>query len=253
MDEAYLKRRLVETIRKEMPGAVVYRHEDTFTAGIPDISVTWRGSTTWIEVKFQRRGRKADLTALQSQAIDRFRAAGAAAWVVRYIETKDGKQTEVRRGADPTALIPGFDHLQVTCWLRIEHLKRMPDVARVAEFNAKFGMPAPDAPVYDADVLGRRIDHIGEELAELEDGENHRDLAKVADALVDIVYVALGAAINLGLPWRELFHEVQVANMAKERVEDGTHKFGIRKPVGWEPPNIRGILGRYGYKEGGQK
>lgn len=248
MDEAYLKRKLVEAIRKEMPGAVVYRHEDTFTAGIPDISVTWRGSTSWIEVKFQRRGRKSELTALQRQAINRFRAAGAAAWAVRYVELKDGKQTEIDRG--PVEIVRGFDHLQVACYLRVEHEKRMADVDRVAEFNARFGMPLPGVATYDPDVIGRRIDHIAEELAELEDGENRKDLAKVADALVDLVYVALGAAVNLGLPWRELFHAVQVANMAKERIEDGTHKFGIRKPEGWEPPDICGILSRYGYKGG---
>ncbi len=52
MNEGDLKDTLVRTLRQTMVGAAIFRHEDKFTAGIPDISVNWRGFTTWIEVKY---------------------------------------------------------------------------------------------------------------------------------------------------------------------------------------------------------
>lgn len=56
MNEAYLKKRLKESLRVVMPGCVVYRHEDKFSGGVPDLSVTWGGVTSWIEVKYEKNG-----------------------------------------------------------------------------------------------------------------------------------------------------------------------------------------------------
>lgn len=52
MTESTLKAALVPVLKVVMPGAVVFRHEDKHTAGVPDISVTWRKRTTWLEVKY---------------------------------------------------------------------------------------------------------------------------------------------------------------------------------------------------------
>ena len=62
-----------------------------------------------------------------------------------------------------------------------------------------------------------RLKFLHEELNELKDGYVEQDLAKIADALVDLVYVALGTAHLHGLPWPALWREVQRANMTKER------------------------------------
>lgn len=71
------------------------------------------------------------------------------------------------------------------------------------------------------------------------------NLVDVADGLVDSVYVLLGAAIALELPWEDLWKEVQRANMSKvwadgtiHRREDGK----ILKPPGWTAPDIHGVL-----------
>jgi len=69
MNEATCKAALCKLLRATLPGAVVYRHEDQFTAGIPDISVTWRGRTVWVEVKLDRPGRRAVVTAAQALAL----------------------------------------------------------------------------------------------------------------------------------------------------------------------------------------
>ncbi len=77
-----------------------------------------------------------------------------------------------------------------------------------------------------------------------------QDLAGQADALVDLVYVALGTAVMLGLPWNELWDDVQRANMAKVRKETHRgHKVDVGKPEGWVPPMTLAILERHGYRQ----
>lgn len=59
LTEKSLQSSLAQALRQAMPGSVVFRHEDVMTAGIPDISVTWRGRTLWLELKLssgQTRG-----------------------------------------------------------------------------------------------------------------------------------------------------------------------------------------------------
>lgn len=48
--EATLSRDFVAALRA-IPGAVVFKHNDATTAGIPDITFSLAGYTTWIEVK----------------------------------------------------------------------------------------------------------------------------------------------------------------------------------------------------------
>lgn len=43
--------KLVKTLQQAMPVAVILRHEDIITAGIPDISVSLGYRTVWLETK----------------------------------------------------------------------------------------------------------------------------------------------------------------------------------------------------------
>lgn len=61
------------------------------------------------------------------------------------------------------------------------------------------------------------------------------------DALVDLVYVALGTAYLHGFDFEEAWKRVHAANMAKvraERTEDSKRgtTFDVVKPAGWQPP-----------------
>lgn len=51
MTEATLTSALTKTIRGYLVGSVVFKHADRFTAGVPDLSVTWMHRTAWVEVK----------------------------------------------------------------------------------------------------------------------------------------------------------------------------------------------------------
>lgn len=66
-------------------------------------------------------------------------------------------------------------------------------------------------------------------------------LAEVADGLADLIYVACGAALELGIPLGAVWAEVHRSNMAKGgggRRADGK----VLKPEGWQPPDVMGAV-----------
>jgi predicted HAD superfamily Cof-like phosphohydrolase len=110
----------------------------------------------------------------------------------------------------------------------------------VCAFHARFGIPAPERPeMLLKDVHDFRVDFMLEELEEYRTAETLED--KI-DALVDLVYVALGTARLHGFRWELHWREVQRANMTKERVPSAAaskrgHAFDVRKPPGWCGPD----------------
>lgn len=130
----------------------------------------------------------------------------------------------------------------------------------VGQFHRKFGLPVAGERAVgnlDASTFDFRMKFMEEELREFEEGWEETDLAKMADSLVDLVYVVLGTAHYMGLPWQELWDEVQRANMTKERAaKDGSNSkrgtgLDVVKPEGWTPPDIAGILLKH--MDGGQQ
>ncbi|KKN88180.1 hypothetical protein LCGC14_0252520 [marine sediment metagenome] len=85
-----------------------------------------------------------------------------------------------------------------------------------------------------------------EELLEFDAACQRDDLPEAADALIDLVVVAMGTAVMMGLPWHALWADVQRANMSKERVvsERAYGGFDLGKPEGWEPPRSARIIDR---------
>jgi hypothetical protein len=51
MTESEQTRQLIKEIRNLLPKAVVTKHTDSMTGGLPDFSVTYSGSTVWVEAK----------------------------------------------------------------------------------------------------------------------------------------------------------------------------------------------------------
>lgn len=65
--------------------------------------------------------------------------------------------------------------------------------------------------------------------------------AEVIDGLCDVIYVAAGCAVEMGIDLEPFYAEVQRSNMAK--VGGPIREDGKRlKPEGWTPPDIAGIL-----------
>lgn len=125
----------------------------------------------------------------------------------------------------------------------------------VGDFHHKFGQPFTrlDKPceLPTPEIVEYRLKFIDEEVTELKEALDVRDLPKALDALVDLVYVALGTAHYFGAPFREAWEEVHAANMRKVRASDidPDHKRGpcepMRKPPGWVPPDLDQIIGSH--------
>ncbi len=64
-------------------------------------------------------------------------------------------------------------------------------------------------------IINLRLDLIREELSELKEAIEKKDIKEVADALTDILYVTYGAGHAFGINLDKCFEEVQNSNMSK--------------------------------------
>lgn len=85
---------------------------------------------------------------------------------------------------------------------------------------------------------------ITEEYNETWEAFHKRDLVEVADGLADMVWVIMGMASVLDIPFNAIWNEVRESNMSKfvdgKVVKDKNGK--IMKPDGYFRPNLRKIL-----------
>ena len=92
----------------------------------------------------------------------------------------------------------------------------MSNFNKVGTFMKTFGQEVKNKPSFSNDKINKlRIDLIKEELEELIEAMNNKDLLEVADALTDILYVAYGAGHAFGIDLDKCFDEVQNSNMSK--------------------------------------
>ena len=96
----------------------------------------------------------------------------------------------------------------------------MSNFNKVGTFMKTFGQEVKNKPSFSSDKINKlRIDLIVEELEELKEAMNNRDLLEVADALTDILYVTYGAGHAFGIELDKCFDEVQNSNMSKLGVD----------------------------------
>ena len=92
----------------------------------------------------------------------------------------------------------------------------MTNFDKVGTFMKTFGQEVKSKPSFSTDKINKlRLDLIKEELAELTEAMNNKDLLEVADALTDILYVTYGAGHAFGIDLDKCFDEVQNSNMSK--------------------------------------
>ena len=92
----------------------------------------------------------------------------------------------------------------------------MSNFSKVGIFIKTFGQEVKKKPSFSTDKINKlRLDLIKEELSELTDAMNNKDLLEVADALTDILYVTYGAGHAFGIDLDKCFDEVQNSNMSK--------------------------------------
>ena len=115
-------------------------------------------------------------------------------------------------------------------------------------FHKKFGFEKNSTVSIpeDNELVNFRTSFLLEELTEYTQAITKKDTAAALDALVDIVYIALGTAWLFNLPFEKAWQEVQRANMSKIRTKSKSKKrgtsFDVVKPKGWIPPDIEQII-----------
>lgn len=86
-----------------------------------------------------------------------------------------------------------------------------------------------------------------EEIKEFNNAVNVGDVLDAADALIDLIYFALGRLVEMGVPAVAVMDEVHRANMGKQRGElskrPGSLGYDAVKPAGWRAPDHTLLLG----------
>lgn len=124
------------------------------------------------------------------------------------------------------------------------------EVEDVRAFQKKFDILNNDKPtMLTKRKLQERIECMQEELDEFKKAVAEQNFEEQADALIDLVYFAKGTAVMMGLPWADLWDDVQRANMSKERgVGKRGHAVDMIKPQGWKKPDGLTILKAAGFR-----
>ena len=86
----------------------------------------------------------------------------------------------------------------------------------VRKFMKTFGQEVKEKASFPDDkITSLRYELIQEELDELKEAIDRKDIKEVADALTDILYVTYGAGHAFGINLDKCFEEVQNSNMSK--------------------------------------
>ena len=92
----------------------------------------------------------------------------------------------------------------------------MTNFEKVGLFMKTFGQDVKTSASFSSKkITDLRLSLIEEELIELKEAIENKNLTEVADALTDILYVTYGAGHAFGINLDECFDEVQNSNMSK--------------------------------------
>ena len=122
----------------------------------------------------------------------------------------------------------------------------MTNFDKVGIFMKTFGQEVKTKPSFSTDKINKlRLDLIKEELIELTEAMNNKDLLEVADALTDILYVTYGAGHAFGINLDKCFEEIQNSNMSKldENGKPIYNEHGkVMKGPNYFKPNLKKIF-----------
>ena len=121
----------------------------------------------------------------------------------------------------------------------------MTNFESVKKFMQTFGQEIKEKASFPNDkITSLRYDLIKEELDELKEAMDKKDLKEVADALTDILYVTYGAGHAFGINLDKCFEEVQNSNMSKLG-SDGKPIYNDKGKVMKGPDYFKPDLGKF--------
>ena len=121
----------------------------------------------------------------------------------------------------------------------------MTNFEKVKQFMQTFGQEVKTKASFSDEKTNQlRLDLITEELEELKNAMESKDLLEVADALTDILYVTYGAGHAFGINLDKCFEEVQNSNMSKLGL-DGKPIYDEKGKVMKGPKYFKPDLGKF--------
>ena len=121
----------------------------------------------------------------------------------------------------------------------------MTNFKSVKKFMETFGQEIKEKASFpDEKITSLRYDLIKEELEELKEAMDKKDIKEVADALTDILYVTYGAGHAFGIDLDKCFEEVQNSNMSKLG-SDGKPIYNDKGKVMKGPNYFKPDLGKF--------
>jgi predicted HAD superfamily Cof-like phosphohydrolase len=111
---------------------------------------------------------------------------------------------------------------------------------QVGDFHTEIlGLEHPEIPTFNRpEWIIERTRFMMEEVQEFTSAAITGDMVEAADGLADVVYVALGTAWMMGIPFEKIFSHVHNCNMKKQRgVTVRGNAIDAIKPPGWVRPN----------------
>lgn len=122
----------------------------------------------------------------------------------------------------------------------------MTNFKAVGTFMETFEQEVKTKPEFpDDNTVALRIELIAEELNELFDACEQKDIVAVADALTDILYVTYGAGHSFGVDLDKCFTEVQRSNMSKLGKDDKPiyrDDGKVLKGPNYSEPDLKSVL-----------
>ncbi len=122
----------------------------------------------------------------------------------------------------------------------------MSNFEKVKTFMTTYGQEVKESASFpDENIIKLRLKLIKEELEELEQALNDKNLLEVADALTDILYVTYGAGHSFGINLDTCFEEVQRSNMSKldEEGKPIYNEYGkVMKGPNFSKPNLKQFI-----------
>tara|TARA_Y100001958_G_C21139019_1_gene478235 strand:- start:271 stop:642 length:372 start_codon:yes stop_codon:yes gene_type:complete len=119
----------------------------------------------------------------------------------------------------------------------------MTNFEKVGIFMKTFGQEVKVNTSFSSEKINKlRFKLIQEEIEELKEAIDNKDLVEVADALTDILYVTYGAGHAFGINLDKCFDEVQKSNMSKlgSNGEPIYNEFGkVMKGPNFFKPNLK--------------
>tara|TARA_R100000231_G_scaffold108138_1_gene80046 strand:+ start:480 stop:1088 length:609 start_codon:yes stop_codon:yes gene_type:complete len=112
---------------------------------------------------------------------------------------------------------------------------------KVVQFQKEVIGSVPLTKIPEKKDYNFMINTLEEELQEFKTAYDQNDYGEMIDALIDLIYFALGHIYRMGAPFEKTFDQVHKANMRKSGGSTNRGDQDAEKPENWQAPNFSWI------------